>query len=132
MAPYFNPYIQQPQQFYQPPQQQNIQTNGFVSVRTENEAFNYPVAPGNCVTFKLEGQPIVFEKSMGFSQLEAPKIKKYKLVEEDMSTSSRIDQSEPVMNNVIENTVNELKDEITRIKHDVDDLKDKLKEKDDE
>jgi hypothetical protein len=60
-----------------------MQNGGFVSVRGENEVFNYPVGPGNCVTFKIEGQPIVFEKSMSLSQLEAPKIKKYRLVEEE-------------------------------------------------
>lgn len=134
MAPYFNPYMQQTQQQFFPqqqmmPQQNNMQmqNNGFVSVRTEGEAFNYPVAPGNCVTFKVEGQPIVLEKSMGFSQLEAPKIERYRLVKEDMPVASRIDQNEPESNNVIENTVNDLKDEIARIRDDVDDLKNKIK-----
>lgn len=64
--------------------QQQIQNGGFISVPSENAVLNYPVAPGNCVTFKIEGQPIVMEKSMGFSQLEAPHIEKYRLVKEEV------------------------------------------------
>lgn len=85
-------YPQQPQ-YYQPMQQvsqpqptQNqmqIQNGGFVSVANEEMVRNYPVAPGNCVTFKIEGQPIVIEKSMGFSQLESPRLDRYRLVREE-------------------------------------------------
>lgn len=63
---------QQLQQSIQQPQQ--IQNGGFMLVPSEDIARSYPVAPGNCVTFKIEGQPIVMEKSMGFSQLEAPRV----------------------------------------------------------
>lgn len=96
MSPVYNPYY--PQNYMQnymiPNQQtaqqnQQIQNGGFVSVRAEGEVYNYPVAPGNCVTFKVEGQPIVLEKSMGFSQLEAPKVKRYRLVEENTSTETQ-------------------------------------------
>lgn len=59
---FVNPVVQQPT-----PQSQNqIQNGGFISARSEDEVLNYPVAPGNCVTFKIEGQPIVMEKAMGF------------------------------------------------------------------
>ena len=97
MANYFNPYQQyypQTQQNYQ--QQTQMQSGGFVSIPNEDMVASYPVAPGNCVTFKVEGKPIVLEKSMGFSQLEAPKIEKYRLVkegdpEEDNSFSKDVD-----------------------------------------
>lgn len=85
-----NPYSMQmnvnPTQTAQqtPTQTQQIQNGGFVVARSENEVVNYPVAPGNCITFKIEGQPVVMEKSMGFSQLEAPHIKRFRLVEEDI------------------------------------------------
>ena len=69
-----------PTQSTQPTQ---IQNGGFVSVASEEMVASYPVAPGNCVTFKVEGQPIVLEKSMGFSQLESPRIEKYRLVKEE-------------------------------------------------
>lgn len=60
-----------------------IQNGGFMLVPSEDIARSYPVAPGNCVTFKIEGKPIVIEKSMGFSQLEAPKIDRYRLTKEE-------------------------------------------------
>lgn len=79
--------VQQPQaQQMQPVQQtqpQQMQNGGFMVVPSEDIARTYPVAPGNCVTFKIEGKPIVMEKSMGFSQLEAPRIDRYRLVREE-------------------------------------------------
>lgn len=93
--PYYMPiqqnYGQQPQ--IQPQMQQTpIQNGGFMLVPSEDIVNSYPVAPGNCVTFKIEGKPIVMEKSMGFSQLEAPKIEKYRLVKEEPI----IAQEEPI------------------------------------
>ncbi len=60
-----------------------IQSSGFVSVRNEFEARNYPVGYGNSVTFKDENAPYVYTKTMGFSQLETPRFEKYKLVKEE-------------------------------------------------
>ena len=76
-------------QYYQPqyPQQQasnQIQNGGFVSVRSEEEARNYPVAIGNSVTFHDETSAHVYTKTMGCSQFDRPVFKKYKLVEEDV------------------------------------------------
>lgn len=89
---YFNPYqaqqmpqmqqVPQAQQMQQP-QNQQIQNGGFVSVRSEEEARNYPVAPGNSVTFRNETAPYVYTKTMGFSQLDRPTFDKYRLVKED-------------------------------------------------
>lgn len=84
---YNNPYqlFPQTQQNYPQQNQNQIQNGGFVAIPNESMVNTYPVAPGNCVTFKVEGQPIVLEKSMGFSQLEAPRIKRFRLVEEDIA-----------------------------------------------
>lgn len=83
---YQQPVTQQTQQINQIPQQpvqQQIQSGGFVP--TPNEAFarNYPVAPGNSVTFKDENAPYVYTKTKGFSQLEDPVFEKFRLVRED-------------------------------------------------
>ena len=59
-----------------------IQNGGFVSVHSIQEAFNYPVAPGNSVTFKDENSPYIYVKTKGFSQLEEPIFKKFRLIEE--------------------------------------------------
>ena len=96
MPNYYNPYQQPyyPTQSNTYPMQMNvgatqqtqpqIQNNGFISVPSEEVARNYPVAPGNSVTFKNENAPYVYTKTMGFSQLDRPSFEKYKLVKEDV------------------------------------------------
>ena len=64
----------------QPQYNQQIQNGGFVSVRSIEEAFNWPVAPGNSITFKDENQPFVYTKTKGFSPLEQPIFERYRLV----------------------------------------------------
>lgn len=77
--PYNQPNFQMPMQ-QQAPQ---IQTNGLISVRTEEEARNYPIGYGNSVTFKNETEPYIYTKTMGFSQLDRPIFEKFKLVKEE-------------------------------------------------
>lgn len=77
MAYNYSPYQFQ---FPQYQQQQQIQNNGFVSVRSIEEAFNWPIAPGNSITFKDENAPFVYTKTKGFSPLEQPVFEKYRLV----------------------------------------------------
>ena len=88
--PFYTPYQQpmQNQQLLQNPQQlnqqnQQIQSGGFVSAPSEEYARNYPVAPGNSVTFKDEKQPYVYTKTMSYSPLEPAVFEKYKLVKEN-------------------------------------------------
>lgn len=81
-------YAQQAQQMPQmqqqvQQQQPQIQNGGFVSVRSRAEAQNYPVAPGNSVTFKDETAPFVYVKTMGFSQLDRPIFESFRLVKEE-------------------------------------------------
>ncbi len=73
----YNPQMQAPQQT------QQIQNGGFIAVANEDIARNYPVAPGNSVTFKCENAPYIYTKTMGFSQLDTPIFEKYKLVREE-------------------------------------------------
>lgn len=91
--PYYQPYSNYNQMYLQQnvPQQQSvpqIQNGGFVFVKDIQEAMNYPVAPGNSVTFKIEGQPYICSKTLGFSQLDQPIFEKYRLVKEDNSNNS--------------------------------------------
>lgn len=82
--PQYYPQMQQmPQQQMQPQLSMPQISNGFISVRSEVEARNYPVGLGNSVTFKDENAPYVYTKTMGFSQLETPRFEKYKLVKEE-------------------------------------------------
>lgn len=76
-------YYYPQQNFMSQPQQIMQQNNGFISVRNEAEARNYPVAFGNSVTFKDENAPYVYTKTMGFSQLDSPRFEKFKLVKEE-------------------------------------------------
>lgn len=86
-------YYQNQQLQSQP--QQTVQSGNLISVRNEDEARMYPIAPGNSVTFKDENTPYIYTKTMGFSQLDRPVFEKYKLIKEEMpeqvteSTESR-------------------------------------------
>ena len=91
----FQNYQQSVQQPIQQPIQQNyptqmnvaqpqIQNGGFVIVQDESEIARYPVAHGNIVTFRIENQPVVIEKSLGYSQFDTPHYERYRLIKEDM------------------------------------------------
>ena len=99
ITPNYYPNYQQ----YQQPQQYN---NGFVVVRSEEEARNYPVAAGNSVTFRHENAPYCYVKTMGFSQFDTPRFEKYRLVKES---------TEPPQEDVWEE-IRALKEEIERLK----------------
>lgn len=77
---YPGPYQPQPQPMPQPPQ---IQNGGFISVTSIEMAQNWPVAPGNSVTFKDERAPFVYTKTMGFSPLDRPIFEVFRLVKEE-------------------------------------------------
>lgn len=91
---YQQPYYQQ--QLQQQPQPQTQPTNGgYVTVRTEAEARNYPVAPGTSVTFFNETQPYCYKKSAGMSPLDAPTFEIYQItkVEPEANNSTPEDQT---------------------------------------
>ena len=132
------PYQQQiqPNYNYQQqayPQAQNqqtqpqIQNGGFIQVHNEDEARNYPIAPGNSVTFKDENAPYVYTKTMGFSQLDRPIFEKYRLVkEEDIHT-----QNQPVSAEIVQQTNNidyALKTDLTALQTEINALKQRIEE----
>lgn len=91
MQNYYNPYYSTQPNGYptqmnvgtSQPTQPQIQNGGFITIPHESMVDSYPVEMGKCVTFKVEGKPIVLEKSKGFSQFEPPMIKRFRLVEEE-------------------------------------------------
>ena len=119
MAFNYYPQYYQPQQMQMPQQQaqaQQTQTSGFVSVRSEAEARNYPVAYGNSVTFKDENAPYIYTKTMGFSQLDRPIFDKYKLVKEEVSEQIQVtEKADP--------RFGDIEAEIGRIWQAIDDMK---------
>ena len=120
--PIMNPYYYQnmpqipQQQMAQQPMQQ-IQNGGFVSVRNEIEAMNYPVAHGMSVTFKDETAPYIYTKTMGFSQMDRPTFEKYKLVKEEVDDP----QEEP------KNILEDVKSEISALWGEINALKEQPK-----
>ena len=147
-SPYqgYNPYQQyQPnfqqsqQQIQQPIQNQQIQNGGFVSVHNENEARNYPIAPGNSVTFKDENAPYVYTKTQGFSQLDRPVFEKYRLVKEEDFQTQQTAQNAPASaekteqaNNIdyaLKSDLRALWDEIEALKKQMPKSKEEIKNK---
>lgn len=92
--------------FYQPmqnmygtqqqPAPQQIRSGGIVSVANEDEARRYPVAPGYTVTMRDENGPYLYEKTMGFSQLDQPIFRKARIIFEDDVTATQNVQEQPV------------------------------------
>ena len=108
--------------------QPQIQNGGFIQVHNEDEARNYPIAPGNSVTFKDENAPYVYTKTMGFSQLDRPIFEKYRLVkEEDIQAA----QNQPMSaaNNQTANMIDyALKTDLTALQAEIDVLKQRIEE----
>ena len=78
--------MQQPIQQVQPVPQQpamQIQNGGFIVAESVEAARRWPVAPGVCVSFKIEGQQLVCTKTQGFNQFEPPVFEIYRLVKEE-------------------------------------------------
>ena len=93
-------YPQQMQNMYaaqqqQPVQQQQIRSGGIVSVASEDEARRYPVAPGFSVTMRDENGPYLYEKTMGYSQLDQPIFRKAKIVFEDDAQAKQNEPEQP-------------------------------------
>lgn len=121
--PSYQPYQQPNYQMAAPQQQQQlqIQNGGFVSVRSAQEAFNYPVALGNSVTFKDETAPFIYVKTRGFSQLEEPVFEQFQLVKVDNSQKA----AEPEQ---AANPEYALKSDLTVLQEEIDLLKKKVSE----
>ena len=86
------PQVQPQQQSAQP----QIRSGGIVSVSGEEEARRYPVAPGYTVTMRDETGPYLYEKTMGFSQLDQPIFRKARIVfEDDAQTAQNKQEAQP-------------------------------------
>ena len=94
-------------------------TNGFVSVRNENEARNYPVGYGQSVSFRDENAPYLYTKTMGFSQLETPRFEKYKLVKEEPTQAQEDTSNNKIDISSMQEDIDALKREIEALKHEV-------------
>lgn len=122
---YQQQYIPQPQQTI-PAQVQNppIQNGGFISVRNEAEARNYPIAPGNSITFKDENAPYVYVKTMGFSQLDRPNFEKFRLVKEQ--EPSQIDDTTVFNSEMVSSSMYAEKGELEQIKADSNQIREEI------
>ena len=118
---YYQPYYQQYQPYSNNQQPQQIQNGGFVSVRSAQEAFNYPVALGNSVTFKDETAPYIYVKTRGFSQLEEPIFEQFQLVKVD--NSQKVAEPEQITS-----TEYALKSDLSALQEEIDLLKKKVSE----
>ena len=141
--------IQQPTQSVQTnssvsqPQPMIQTSNDFVLVKSKEEAMNYPVALGTCVTFKNENEPYIYTKTMGFSQFDKPQFEAIRLVKENENESNEQirnievkEESQPIIDtsvfdNKIENineTIQLLDEEMKETKVDIDYLKNRVEE----
>lgn len=122
-----NQQLQQAQQQAQQMQQPTIQQSGFVLVPSEQEARNYPVAPGNSVTFKDENAPYCYVKTMGFNQLDRPTFERYRLVKEDSPLTASNAPTSADSTEGSKDTAYALKSDLGAIWSEIDALKEKLK-----
>ena len=129
--PFYQNYPNYNQMFI--PQQQNvqqptqIQNGGFVVVKDVNEALNYPVAPGNSVTFKNESQPYIYTKTLGFSQLDQPIFEIFRLVKEDLiKDSDPIIEEQPVVEYLSIEDANQIKHDMCEMRSEIDFLRETI------
>lgn len=126
--PQYQMQLQQMQQQAQNQQNQQTQTS-FVLVRSEEEARNYPVAPGNSITFKDESRNYCYVKSMGFNQLDSPTFERYRLVKEDDAPAAQNGPVQPTSREVQNPPQYALKTDLTALWDEIDALKLKLNKK---
>lgn len=125
------PMYQQYQQMLQQPQMPMNNAGNFVSVPNEMAARNYPIAPGNSVTFIDENSPYCYTKTMGLNQLDRPVFKRYRLVEEQDTPQSAQSapqtseqaQARQVIPDEIKGDINALRALYEQLRADVDDIK---------
>lgn len=108
--------------------QPQIQNGGFIQVHDENEARNYPIAPGNSVTFKDENAPYVYTKTMGFSQLDRPIFEKYRLVKEDDIQAAQNQPMSAANSQQTNNIEYALKTDLAALQAEIDALKQRIEE----
>ena len=113
---FYNPYQNQMMNYgqYQTQQQNIIQNGGFVRVPNEAAARNYPIAPGNSITFIDENAPYCYTMTMGFSQFDRPKFEKFRLVkEEDQPIQAQTTENMPKIDYALKSELEALKQSFT-------------------
>ncbi len=109
------------------PTQQNA---GIIPVRSEDEARNYPVAPGNSVTFRNESAPFLYTKTMGLSQFDRPIFERFRLVKEDEPEPDKTGNNGVIVADFAKTQdFDTLKQEFAVIKSDFVQLKDEIAKK---
>ena len=94
-SPSYYPHMQNMYASQQQSNPQQIRSGGIVSVASEDEARRYPVAPGYTVTMRDETGPYLYEKTMGYSQLDQPVFRKARIVFEDDAQNTQKKPEEP-------------------------------------
>lgn len=115
--PNYNPYPQQLQQIQQ--------QTGFVTVRSEDDARNYPVAPGNSITFRDETGPFIYTKTMGAGQFDRPVFEKYRLVKEQ----GEVARKQPENASSVDYSAFAMKTDVEELKAEIEAIKGKFKVK---
>lgn len=111
---FYNPYQSQMMNYGQYQQQNTIQNGGFVRVPNEAAARNYPIAPGNSITFIDENAPYCYTMTMGFSQFDRPKFEKFRLVkEEDQPIQAQTTEDIPKIDYALKSELEALKQSFT-------------------
>lgn len=95
--------------------------NHTMAIATEEEVLKYPVAPGNSIPFKIDGQPLIIEKSMGMSQFDSPKYKRYRLIEEDTEDISE-DKPAYILKSVYEDDRRSVSEDIKEIRNNIEEF----------
>lgn len=126
----YNPYQQYysmgnyPQQPQPTPQvQPQIQNGGLVFAPNEAYARNYSVAPGNSVLFKDESAPYMYSKTMGFSQLDQPIFKRFRLVEEESEGTVNAPVKEEIDIRPIHKAIDHIREDIDQIWSEIEGMK---------
>lgn len=114
--PYYQGYQQNYQQNYP---QYSSQNGGIVRVASEDEARRYPVAPGYSVTFIDEKAEHCYTKTAGFSQLEQPVFKKYRLIAENEPQSNDSEKEDKNINYATKAEFEALRDEWAKFKKEI-------------
>jgi hypothetical protein len=102
----------------------SVQNGDFFVVASEDDVFRWAVAPGNLVTFKIENQPVLIEKSLGFSKFDSPHYERYRLVKEEMISQQAESKTEnkDARYEALEDKVKSLTDEVSSLKEQIAEL----------
>ena len=99
--------------FYNQNQQPQV---SFMSIRGNEIAVNYPIAPNNTIIFRDETAPYIYVKSMGSSPLERPTFDSY--VREDTISQEKTAEDTSV--------ITKIQEDIRGIIDDIDGIKKRL------